>query len=314
MQVVFLGTSEFAVPSLRSLAQSSNHRVKFVITQPDSPQGRGLKVLPPPVKIEALKWAIPVIQPGKISSSSIRQIVVESGAEIIFCASYGEFLPESLIQVLPFGAINLHPSRLPLYRGAAPVQRALMDGCEETAVTFIQMSRDMDAGDILLQKDLKILPEETAGELLERTAKIGGDLLPGLLDDIENGRIVPAEQDHTKVTFAPAVKKIEGLIDWSNPARQIFNMWRGFTPKPGIFSFLKSKRFIFTKIKLALEDAAVGEVPGTISIHNGKLLVTAGDNKHIEVLGIKPEGRGSIDAEQFINGYKPAGMKFSDCP
>jgi methionyl-tRNA formyltransferase len=313
MRVVFLGTSEFAIPSLRSLNRSKNHNIEFVITQPDSPQGRGLKVLPSPVKIEALKKTIPVIQPGKITSSVIRNIISESKADIIFCAAYGEFLPETILGSLPFGAINLHPSRLPLYRGAAPVQRALMEGCDEIAVTFIQMAREMDAGDILLQKKLIILPEETAGDLLIRTAELGGDLLPGLLDDLEEGKIVPIRQDHTKATFAPVVKKDEGLIDWNYSAEQIFNLWRGLTPKPGLYSFLGSKRFIFTKLCLPQGGPVSRKSPGTAILEKDKLLIATGDGRSIEILEIKPEGRASMNAVQFANGYKPAGMKFSGC-
>lgn len=313
MRIVFLGTSEFAIPSLKSLARAQRHHISYVITQPDSPQGRGLKILPPPIKLEALRLGIPVLQTSSISSISAKEIVQESGADVIYCVAYGEFLPQAMLESLPYGAVNLHPSKLPFYRGAAPVQRALMDGCAETAVTFIRMAREMDAGDILLQKPLKIHPEETAAELLQRAADLGGELLPGLIDDLEKGKTVPVHQDSSKATFAPAVKKEEGLIDWGCPAVQIFNLWRGLTPKPGVYSFLESKRFIFGKLRLP-EAISQEAVTGTIKTESNRTFIAAGDGRTIEVLEIKPEGKGTLSSREFINGYKPDGKLFRNKP
>jgi len=312
MRVIFIGTSEFAIPSLNSLMLSKDHQINVVITQPDSHQGRGLKVCPPPVKSAALQANIPVIQTGKLSSENIYDLLSEMKADVIFCAAYGKYLPERILAVMPFGAINLHPSKLPLYRGAAPVQRALMDGCTKTAVTFIRMSREMDAGDILLQEDLDVLPEETAGELLAKAAELGGRLLPKLLTDLENGAVVQEPQDHNRVTFAPAIEKEEGLIDWNDSASQIFNRWRGFTPKPGVYSFLESKRFIFNRLQLSDEVSESDKDPGSIFAVGGKLLVAAGDGKLIEIQEIKPESKCALTATAFINGYRPAGKRFSN--
>jgi methionyl-tRNA formyltransferase len=311
MRVLFMGTSEFAIPSLHSLIKSKRHQVNIVITQPDSPQGRGLNISPPPVKSSALKANIPVIQTSKLSSENIYELLSEMKADVIFCAAYGKYLPERILTAMPFGAINLHPSKLPLYRGAAPIQRALMDGCTKTAVTFIRMSKEMDAGDILLQEDFDILPEETAGELLVKAAELGGGLLPKLLTDLENNVVVPNPQDHSCATFAPVIEKEEGLVDWSDSASQIFNRWRGLTPKPGIYSFLKSKRFILSRLRLPDETTKSDKDPGTIFTEDGKLFATSGDGKLIEIQEIKPEGKGTLTATAFVNGYRPAGEKFS---
>jgi methionyl-tRNA formyltransferase len=312
MRVIFMGTSGFAIPSLHSLILSKDHQINVVITQPDSPQGRGLKVCPPPVKSATLQANIPVIQTDKLSSENIYDLLSEMKADVIFCAAYGKYLPERILTVMPFGAVNLHPSKLPLYRGAAPIQRALMDGCTKTAVTFIRMSREMDAGDMLLQEDLDVLPEETAGELLAKAAELGGRLLPKLLTDLENGAVVQKPQDHNRATFAPAIEKEEGLIDWNDSSLQIFNRWRGLTPKPGVYSFLESKRFILSALRLTNQVAESDKDPGTIFAGGGKLLVAAGDGKLIEIKEIKPEGKGTLTATAYINGYRPAGKRFSN--
>jgi methionyl-tRNA formyltransferase len=290
---------------------SKDHQITVVITQPDSPQGRGLKICPPPAKSAALQANIPVIQTKKLSSENIYDLLCEMKADVIFCAAYGKYLPERILTMMPFGAVNLHPSKLPLYRGAAPIQRALMDGCTKTAVTFIRMSREMDAGDILLQEDLDVLPEETAGELLAKAAELGGRLLPKLLTDLENGPVVQEPQDHNRATFAPAIEKEEGLIDWNDSATQIFNRWRGLTPNPGVYSFLETKRFIFNRLRSSDEAAESDKDPGTIFAAGGKLLAAAGDGKLIEIKEIKPEGKGVLTATAFMNGYRPAGKRFS---
>jgi methionyl-tRNA formyltransferase len=311
MRVIFMGTSGFAIPSFNSLVSSKDHRINAVLTQPDSRQGRGLNIYPPPVKSAALKAGIPVIQTERLSSNNIYNLLSGMKADIIFCAAYGKYLPERILNIMPFSAVNLHPSKLPLYRGAAPIQRALMDGCKETAVTFIRMSREMDAGDILLQEDFDVLPEETAGELSARAAELGGRLLPKLLTDLENGVIIRKPQDHNRATFAPAIEKEEGLIDWDDSALQIFNRWRGLTPKPGIYSFLNSKRFILSVIRLSDQAAESNHYPGAILTDNGKLFVVAGDKNLIEIKEIKPEGKCALAAAEFINGYRPAGKRFS---
>lgn len=311
MRVIFMGTSEFAVPSLRTLFLSVDHQIALVITQPDMPQGRGLKTLPPPVKIAALNAEIPVLQTEKISTESVYNLMSETRADIIFCAAYGKYLPSKILNALPYGAVNLHPSKLPLYRGAAPIQRTLMDGCDKTAVTFIRMAKEMDAGDILLQKDMDILPEETAGELSARAAEFGAELLPVLLRDLQNGRIKPQPQEHDRATHAPVVEKNEGLINWDDPSYRIFNLWRGLTPKPGIYSFIDSKRFILSRLRISGHPEEPNTTPGTIFTDGDKLLAAAGDGKFLEISEIKPEGKNVLNAAAFINGYKPAGKRFS---
>ncbi len=306
-----MGTSDFALPCLEALARSSEHSVPMVITQPDAPYGRGRKLRPTPVKENALSLGLPVITVEKLGKRSVKTLLRDQEADIIFCAAFGKFLPEGILNLTPNGAVNLHPSKLPHYRGAAPVQRCLMDGCEKSAVTFFKMVKAMDAGDILLQEDFDIHPGETAGELLIRTAKMGADLLPGLLNDIHNNSVTPLPQDDSKATFAPVIDKGECEINWKDKASNIYNRWRGLTPKPGVFTFLDAKRVRVCCMEPENSESASGLRPGAIRVDKNRLLVSTGNGGFIRILEIQMEGKKTCDAAAFINGYKPDGKSFT---
>jgi len=306
-----MGTSGFAVPSLEVLANSDNHKISSVVTQPDAKAGRGMKLCPTPVKVKALELGLPVVSAEKIGTISFKNILRSQNADIIFCAAYGKFLPDGILKMTSHGAVNLHPSLLPLYRGAAPVQRCLMDGHKETAITFFRMVREMDAGDILYQEKILIDPEETSGELLDRTARLGAERLPELLRDMSAGRITPIPQDDSSATFAPLLQKGECIADWGMEANEIFNRWRGLTPKPGLFTYLEGKRVRICNMSLSSKSINDESAPGLVKVVDNRLFVSAGSNSWLEILNLQIEGKRSCRAADFINGYKPDGKSFT---
>jgi len=306
-----MGTSDFAVPSLKILVNSTEHEVCLVVTRPDAPKGRGRRLSPPPVKVAAEMLEIPTIQPEKIGTVDFRKKLRSCDPDIIYVAAYGKFLTPKLLNLAPHGAVNLHPSKLPLYRGAAPVQRTLIDGCDNTAITFTRVAREMDAGDILYQEEIMIMPDETAGELLSRTAALGAERLPGLLKKIENSEIEPIPQDHDSATCAPPIKKTERFIDWRKNAKDIYNQWRGLAPEPGTCTFLEGKRIAICRMKYPADLSADDEKAGLIAVEKSRLFVTCGDGETVEITEIQTAGKNICTARAFINGYRPHGKIFT---
>ncbi|MBN2135109.1 MAG: methionyl-tRNA formyltransferase [Acidobacteria bacterium] len=306
-----MGTAEFAVPSLYKLADSVEHQISAVITQPDAKAGRGQKMQATPVKQAALEKNLLVIEAGKIGTSQFRSTLRNLEADIIYCCAYGKFLTEKILKLTPYGAVNLHPSLLPKYRGAAPVQHSLINGEKKTAITFFRMVREMDAGDILYQEIIDIKPEETAGKLLKRTAELGAERLPSLLSKIEKSEVNPIQQDHKQATFAPPLIKENGRINWNDPAEKIFNLWRGLTPKPGIFTFLDSNRVKICSIGKEFSANIKGLKPGELRTTDSRLFIGTGESGVLEILELQFEGKKSCPAFDFINGYKADGHFFN---
>lgn len=307
MRVVFIGTSGFAVPSLERLAAEDFIELTLVVTQPDRPRGRGRKIAPPPVKVAAQKFGLEVIQPESIREEGAILAIRAACPDTIVVVSYGQILPPSLLRIPPRGCINLHASLLPKYRGAAPIQRAIMNGDKKTGITTILMDEGMDSGDVLLQKEIDILPGETAGELSERLAREGQELLCETLRGWWEGKIVPQPQKHEEATYALAIKTEEGLIDWSEKGETIVNLIRGLSPKPGAYTFVKGKRLkIFNASFLKAEHQ---DVPGKIfSSKNGWLKVACADG-YVFVKEVQPESRNRMSARAYLAGAKlPPGM------
>lgn len=303
MRVVFCGTPEFAVPSLAALVR--RHDVALVLTQPDRPKGRGREIAEPPVKVLARERGIPVLQPERLDEAVLRPRLEAAGAEAAVVVAYGLKVPDWLLAFFPRGAINVHGSLLPAYRGAAPVARAIINGDAETGVTTMLLASRMDAGPILMQRRTPIGPEETAGELAARLAALGADLLAVTLDGLAMGTVAPREQDEALATLAPKLSKEDGLIDWSHPARRIVDLVRGVSPWPGAYTRHGGKTLKVWKASVAAPPAgAAHAAPGTViaaSLHEG-LLVACGAGEAVALLTLQSEGKRPLSAPEFIRG------------
>lgn len=303
MRTVFLGTPGFAVPTLERLA-ADGHEVVAVFTQPDRPKGRDQTPAPPPVKEAALRMGIPVFQPERIRRPEVVEQLAAMKAEVMVVVGYGQIIPQSIIDLPPHGIINVHASLLPRYRGAAPIQWAIANGESVTGVTTMRIDAGLDTGDILLMRETSIGADETAPELASRLALIGADLLSETLRGLEAGAITPRPQDHSLATYAPILKKEDGVIDWNRPANEIFNRCRGFLPWPGIYTYFRGQLLHIWKARPA-EETAVG-APGTLHPSKRRLLAACGGETALELVELQIEGRKRMSAADFLNGYRVA--------
>jgi len=294
-RIVFMGTPEFAVPSLKALLDRDEN-VVCVVTQPDRPKGRGRKIMEPPVKKLAIQASIPVIQPENVRGDDFLAELSTYKPDIIALTAYGKILPENIINLPPLGTINVHGSLLPKYRGAAPIQWSLINGETETGVTIMQMDKGMDTGDILLQEKIPISKEDTAGSLAVKMAELGGKALGKALDLLRANKLKPVKQEDDQASSAPLLKKTDGLVDWSHSAATINNRVRGLDPWPTTFTTIYNKRLRLFSPEVVDKTLCLCQnsisAPGTIcrADRNG-LLITTGDGclliKEIQVEGSK---------------------------
>ena len=305
MRVVFMGTPAFAVPSLEAL-DASDHEVVGVVAQPDRPKGRGQAVVPCPVKELALAKGLPLSQPEKVKSPEFLRQLSDWKPDVIAVTAFGRFLPKAILDLPPMGCVNVHGSLLPAYRGAAPVQWALIHGDRETGITTMVMDEGMDTGAVLLQQTVPIEPEDTALELGARLAKVGGALLVETLTRLAERSVVPRAQDHSRATVAPLLKKEDGVIDWTQPATNIANRIRGLSPWPGSFTFHHEHRLIIRKGRLDSQGGpggSDGQQPGTIlAVGPTSFWVQTGAGR-FEVLEVQPANKKRMSVEQFLQGY-----------
>ena len=305
MRVVFMGTPAFAVPSLEAL-DSSDHEVVGVVTQPDRPKGRGQAVVPCPVKELALAKGLPVSQPAKMKSPEFLQQLSDWKPDVIAVTAFGRFLPKAILDLPPMGCVNVHGSLLPAYRGAAPIQWALIHGDPETGITTMMMDEGMDTGAVLLQQAVPIEPEDTALELGARLAQAGGALLVETLTRLAEGSVVPRQQDHARATVAPLLKKEDGVIDWTQSATVIANRIRGLSPWPGSYTFHHDHRLIIRKGRVDAQGGPGGndgQRPGTILAVGPKSFWVETGAGRIEVLEVQPANKKRMSVEQFLQGY-----------
>lgn len=305
MRVVFMGTPVFAVPSLEAL-DNSDHEVVGVVTQPDRPKGRGQAVVPCPVKELALARGLPVWQPDKIKSPEFLQQLSEWKPDVIAVTAFGRILPKTILDLPPMGCVNVHGSLLPAYRGAAPIQWALIHGDTETGITTMLMDEGMDTGAVLFQQTVPIEPEDTALELGARMAQAGGALLVETLTCLAAQTVVPRAQDHSRATMAPLLKKEDGVIDWTQSATEIVNRIRGLSPWPGSYTFHHEHRLIIRKGRVDPQDAPAGsdgQRPGTILAVGPKSFWVETGEGRIEVLEVQPVNKKHMSVEQFLLGY-----------
>ncbi len=309
MDLVFCGTPQFAVPTLRVLAEKG-HKIHLVVTQPDRPSGRGMELSLPPVKQLALQLGIPIMQPERIKNNAeFRARLEEIRPEAIIVVGYGRIIPQWMIDLPPLGNLNLHASLLPKYRGAAPIQWAIANGERITGVTTMRIDAGLDTGDILLQQEIVILPEDTSLTLGPKLSEIGAELMAQTLDGLREGRFSPRKQEEQHASFAPILKKEDGLIDFRRKAADVWNRMRGFQPWPGVYTTFREKKLSVIAARPSQDDS-LRLVEGEVAVSSGRLLVGFAGNTHLELLEVQPEGRKRMPAKDFLNGYHPqAGEK-----
>lgn len=310
MRIIFFGTPDFAVPSLNALIESGEDIIS-VVSQPDRPKGRGHKLSLPPVKESAISKGIPVIQPSGIKSPSFIEELSKLKPDLIIVVAYGKIIPLSILKIPPEGCINVHASLLPKYRGAAPIQWAIINGEFKTGITSMLMDEGLDTGDMLLQEETEIKDDETAYTLSLRLAEIGASLLVRTLNGLKDNSIQAAPQTG-KPSYAPLLKKNDGRIDWSLPAKKIFDLIRGTYPWPGAYCYFNKERINIIKARLVnLVDKVT---PGRIErVLDDGLYVGTGKGI-LSVIELKPEARKSMSITAFMHGrHLREGMSF-DAP
>lgn len=300
MRVVFLGTPAFAVPTLEALL-AAGHEVICVVTQPDRPRGRGRQLSASPVKEAALRHALPVYQPERVRRPEAIQHLAALAPDAMVVVGYGQIIPQSVIDIPPHGIINVHGSLLPKYRGAGPIQWAIANGETRTGVTTMRIDAGLDTGDMLLKAETDIGPDETAIELGARLATAGAALLVQTLASI--GSIVPEKQDPAQATYAPLLKKEDGLIGWHQPAQAIHNRVRGFQPWPGAYTRFRGRQLHIWKSRVVAHDTREPVEAGRLLLH--PLRVVCGEGA-LELIEVQLEGRNRIPAEAFTNGQRIA--------
>ena len=328
MKILFMGTSEFAVPSLEKLI-AERFELVGVVTQPDRPSGRGKRLTPTPVKAVAAAHNLPIYQPDRVRHRDSVRALKELQPDVIVVVAFGQILPKSILELPPYGCLNVHPSCLPKYRGAAPIQWALINGETETGVTIMLLDEGEDTGDIILQNSLPIDASDNAVTLSTRLANLAPALLIQALGRISDGPPPHHPQDHVRATHAPRLTKEVGLIDWDLPAHQIRNLVRGVSIWPGAYTWVKTDKEATSdgfRLKIAactvIDYLNAAEVPsGTIEITFDKELIvftgkvasdkTEGQNspnelggKHLRLDRVQPANKKEMDARAFINGYR----------
>jgi methionyl-tRNA formyltransferase len=302
MRLIFMGTPEAAVPTLRRCLEDG-HEVVAVWTQPDRPSGRGNKLTAPPVKEFALLQDIPVHQPAKIRNPDALKAFASHGADAAVVVAYGRILPEPFLSAPTMGCINVHFSLLPQYRGAAPVNWAIVRGERETGVTTMQMDEGLDTGAILLQRETVIAETETAPELMTRLSILGAEVLSETLSGLK--QIEPRAQSEEKATFAPILKREDGLIDWALDAAQIERRVRGLQPWPNAFTLYNSQRLVIRRASVQADaqeqEAGIGEI---LEARGDELIVACGGATRLRLHEIQPEGKRRMPVRDFLNGMR----------
>jgi len=301
LDLVFCGTPRFAVPALERLA-AAGHRIHLVVTQPDRPKGRGLELVASPVKQSAQKLNLPITQPERIKENEeFRAQLASVKPDAIIVVGYGRIIPQWMLDLPPLGNINLHASLLPKYRGAAPIQWAIANGETVTGNTTMRLDAGLDTGDILLQREMPIAPDDTAETLAPRLAEMGADLLVETLAGLQSATIRPRKQDDSRAGLAPILKREDGLIDFSRTAQEILNRLRGFQPWPGAYTKFRGKNLQILAAKLASESIS----PAELKVIGVRLLVGCAQNTALELVELQLEGKKRISARDLLHGYHP---------
>ncbi|MCS7236282.1 MAG: methionyl-tRNA formyltransferase [Armatimonadota bacterium] len=296
MRVLFCGTPRFAVPSLEAVARA--HQVVAVVTQPDRPAGRGLRLVSPPVAVRARELGLPVLQPERLRD--VRGALEDACPEVGVVVAYGRILPGWLLQLPPRGFVNLHPSLLPRHRGASPVQAAIRSGDPTTGVSVIRVTEELDAGDVLAQKEVPIYPDDTAGTLESRLAEEGARLLVGVLDAMERGDLRPTPQDPARATYCGKLSKEAGQISWEWPAELVERHVRAMDPWPAAYTLHQGRALKVWRVRLTDGDGAPGEV---LRLTPQGFVVATGRGA-VEVLEVQPASGRRMTAAEYARGYR----------
>lgn len=300
MNIVFMGTPDFAVPCLEELI-NAGHNVSAVFTQPDKPVGRKQILTPPEVKVCALEHKIPVYQPKKIKGSNTLEIINDVNPDVIIVVAYGKILQKEILEAARFGCINVHASILPYYRGAAPIQWAVLNGDKETGVTIMQMDEGLDTGDILYLEKTEIGENETSAELFDRLSVIGAKALIKTLVELENGKIISQKQPDIETTYASMINKSMCNIDWNNSAKDVHNQVRGLQTWPVAITTINGKNL---KIHKTVHCDKKGSNAGQIVDINDNIVVCCGDGNCLEILEVQLEGKKRMETKAFLQGNK----------
>lgn len=319
MRLIFCGTPQFAVPTLKHLLGKSDFEVIGVITQPDRPRGRGQHVSVSPVKEVALAARLTMHQPEKIRAPEVQQFLEELAPDVIVIIAYGQIIPARLLPIPKHGWINLHASLLPKYRGAAPINWAIANGETRTGLTTMRIDAGMDTGDILLQREMEIGSNETAPELAARMSEAGAPLMEETLRGLAAGTIAPRTQNHAEATVAPILKKEDGRIDWSRQAQEIYNRLRGFAPWPGAYTTFRGQTChlwgepVSTASLPAALQSVAHSAPGTLFGSKSDCFVSCCNGTLLRLQSVKLEGRKQISPSEFANGaHLKSGERFGD--
>ncbi|HBA87090.1 MAG TPA: methionyl-tRNA formyltransferase [Geobacter sp.] len=299
MRIIFMGTPEFACPTLRVLIQRGEN-VVAVVTQPDRPKGRGQQTLPPPVKVLAREHGIPVLQPVKVRHPESIEEIRALRPDLIVVVAFGQILPKALLEIPKHGCINVHASLLPRYRGAAPLNWCIINGEAETGVTTMMMDVGLDTGDMLLKKATPIGPDEDTQNLHDRMSALGAELLAETLDRLAQGELEPEKQDDALTCYAPMMKKEDGLIDWGRDAQSIKNQVRGMTPWPGAYSYLDEKLLKVCRVQTGSGSGTPGEI---VAAGRDGIEVACGEGS-LFIKELQLEGKKRLAAADFLAGYK----------
>jgi methionyl-tRNA formyltransferase len=299
LRIIFMGTPRFALPSLQILIDRSE-QIAAVVTQPDRPAGRGQHIVLPPVKELALKHHLPVLQPVKVRDAQFIAQIKELSPNLIVEVAFGQILPRALLDIPAFGCVNVHASLLPFFRGAAPINWVLINGETETGVTLMLLDEGMDTGDILLQEKLPLMQTDTVATLHDRLAQSGARLLGKALDELGSAGWTRIPQDHAKATYAPLLKKEDGLIQWQKNAREIHNQIRGMNPWPGCFTYFNGKLLKVFAVEVG-EQQAKGTPGSIVEISEQGIAVATGTGTLV-LKEIQLEGKKRMPVEEFVKG------------
>ncbi len=317
MKIVFMGTPDFAVPALKALAESAKHEVSLVVTQPDRPRGRSGKPAPSDVKLCAEQYGIPVFQPEKVREEAAVERLRRENADIFVVAAFGQLLPKTILEMPRFGCINIHGSLLPAYRGAAPVQWAVLDGQKEAGDTIMQMNEGLDTGDILMQESIPLSADETAGSLYDKLSSMGGPLLLKALDAIEAGTVTPVPQGDSGTHYAKMLRKEMGNIDWTKSAEEIGRLVRGLNPWPSAYTHWNGKMLKIWMAETVTQEelSALGcdekngmdlkeAQPGTVMIVTKDMLMVQTGDGLLALTELQMEGKKRMPVQAFLMGCR----------
>ena len=306
MRTVFMGTPDFSVPCLQKLIDMGQE-VTGVFTQPDKPKGRHGILTPPPVKELALEHNIPVYQPVKMKDGTALEMLKEADPELVIVVAYGKILPKEILEFPKYGCINIHASLLPLLRGAAPIQWAILNGFEKTGVTSMQMDEGLDTGDMLLSSEVEITENMNAEELHDILSSLGADVMEETIKALEKGELHPVQQNHSKFTYASMLSKELSPIDWTKSAREVHNHIRGLYSWPCATAVLDGKT---VKIHRSVLSDRTGSYPGEIVCRDNCLTVCCGDGKCIDILELQAENKRAMPVSDYLRGNPVTAAKF----